>query len=510
MTTATMTSGGGHASGIHPRRMLLLLGALPTLGITFFAFGVGLGIRGPDITMWALALTTAVVALLPLALDQGRPFTRRHLLLAVFCLSFMARISLPVFLKYIPGEDVKVPSGFTWTVIGPQDVIPAQIICLAGLVALLVGYALPLGRITSFIPTPRRDWSHVECLFAGSVAGAVGWLVFMTGQFGLLPTALGTGLFGTLAKGYANAVAIFTFARLRYRSRPALSILVVIVPITMGFAFFTGSKTAFFTAPAMVVLATLLEKGTIRARWIVLAVLALMSIYPLAAFHRNEVLQGNTLGAVDVLSRPDRTLTALSSFLSGAEADDYLRAGWEQTVSRLDGLGRTAVIIRDTPSMVPFQGGWSIGYIFLAYIPRVIWPDKPIITIGRWITTHYGPGPHMRSHTGPTWMGELYMNWGTAGVVLGMAVIGFLLRFAHEVLIVRSRTIPAMLVIIVLMFEIVTTLDGQIVGTVNGAVFTLGPILVLHLMMGMLFGRTTRSPAADGSSSPVPGATFPR
>ena len=210
-------------------------------------------------------------------------------------------------------------------------------------------------------------------------------------------------------------------------------------------------------------------------------------------------------------------LSALSEFLSSRKPGEYFVEGFERVGARLDGLGRASLIIRETPKTVPFQGGWSIGYIALAYIPRVLWPGKPTISIGQWITDTYGSGPRIQSATGPTWVGEFYLNFGVPGVIVGMASLGLLLRLIHEVFFRRSRTMPGLLAAGLVHYGMATTVGGGLVGGVNRVTFALGPLLALHFVLRLLNPRGAPPPAQAPApeqepelGSALPGAALPR
>ena len=161
--------------------------------------------------------------------------------------------------------------------------------------------------------------------------------------------------------------------------------------------------------------------------------------------------------------------------------------------ARLDGVGRASLIIRETPRSVPFQEGWTLAQIPIAYVPRLLWPEKPILIVGQFVTDTYGTGA--RSSTGPTWIGEFWMNFGWAGVIGGMSVLGFLLRVAHEVFIRRSRTIPGLLATAVILYKLATKVGGALLGAVNGVVFALIPIFFAHFVVSLMAGRTPATPS---------------
>jgi hypothetical protein len=77
-----------------------------------------------------------------------------------------------------------------------------------------------------------------------------------------------------------------------------------------------------------------------------------------------------------------------------------------------------------------FRYGETMAYASYAFIPRLLWPDKPFLSKGSWFTAYLGFSPReseATTSTGITATGELYWNFGIPGVVLGMLFIGMLI-----------------------------------------------------------------------------------
>ena len=83
------------AEVVRPDRVVLMLFGLMLLAVMFFVIGVAFGVRGDDITILALAMVTAMLSAVPLAIDQGRPYPERQvfmsLLAAIFILYFATK-----------------------------------------------------------------------------------------------------------------------------------------------------------------------------------------------------------------------------------------------------------------------------------------------------------------------------------------------------------------------------------------------------------------------------------
>jgi hypothetical protein len=150
--------------------------------------------------------------------------------------------------------------------------------------------------------------------------------------------------------------------------------------------------------------------------------------------------------------------------------------------------------VRDAGTRVPFQGGWSLAYIPMTYIPRLLWPDKPRFEIGLWITHNFGSGPMISSSTGATWMGELFFNFGWLGLLAGMPILGIYFRFLQEYFLRIDATIPAMLAGVLIILVLVHTLEGDLLSPTSGLVIRVAPIFFIHLAVLMVMPPPARPP----------------
>jgi hypothetical protein len=75
-----------------------------------------------------------------------------------------------------------------------------------------------------------------------------------------------------------------------------------------------------------------------------------------------------------------------------------------------------------------FQNGDTMKYAAYAFIPRVLWPNKPNVSRGAWFSTYLGFASEEQgaSSTGITAPGELYWNFGLPGILAGMCFIGIM------------------------------------------------------------------------------------
>jgi len=74
-----------------------------------------------------------------------------------------------------------------------------------------------------------------------------------------------------------------------------------------------------------------------------------------------------------------------------------------------------------------FMYGEGMDYLVYAFVPRILWPDKPTVTRGAWFTVYLGQARSEDKATtslGQTAPGELYWNFGWLGTFVGMTILG--------------------------------------------------------------------------------------
>jgi hypothetical protein len=104
----------------------------------------------------------------------------------------------------------------------------------------------------------------------------------------------------------------------------------------------------------------------------------------------------------------------------------YLSVWADKTVSRLGDSEPVGSIV----GLVAADGllhGAGMAYVPMAFIPRILWHDKPMLDRGRYFTAALGMASGedtATSSTGQTSAGELYWNFGWPGVVVGMYLVG--------------------------------------------------------------------------------------
>ena len=87
-----------------------------------------------------------------------------------------------------------------------------------------------------------------------------------------------------------------------------------------------------------------------------------------------------------------------------------------------------------------FARGETLLEAFLALVPRIIWPDKPVFAgSGTWVSRYTGMTFEENTSVGMGQVFEFYINFGTAGIVMGFLVFGTAIAVVDSV--ARSRLV---------------------------------------------------------------------
>jgi hypothetical protein len=133
-----------------------------------------------------------------------------------------------------------------------------------------------------------------------------------------------------------------------------------------------------------------------------------------------------------------------------------------------------------------YQLGGTIWPLFVAWIPRQLWEDKPIISFGKIFAEEYlgeffsGTG----TSASPTLLGELYLNWHIPGILVGALLSGIAIRFVYAYFIRRQFGAPAVFVYSQIFLSLFTFWEASIAGLLAGVISTLILLLALVFLVG--------------------------
>jgi hypothetical protein len=310
---------------------------------------------------------------------------------------------LPLVTKLVPGDDLA----------------RGYVLSLLGALSLHLGYfwvqSLEIrdGEAKSGgAPSDFRFWT---------VAFLIGLLtLFRPEYFGFIGTARSILQFAPLA----ILLSLCSVQRQYFRlSGPAYALCVIIGNILLILAYiYDGSKYRI-----MLSLMPMLSAALVRPR-----LKKLLPVFVVAG----TIVYLFVVAPVITRMRTDQTAVSRLEKLRAAGEDSFLSTQEDLSYSFQEEAEKflyrqfesTAVgfIVSDVRAQ-GFQYGATMENLTYAFIPRLLWPEKPMVTRGLWFTAYLGGSgseEEAESNTALYSAGELYWNFGILGVVLGMAIMG--------------------------------------------------------------------------------------
>ena len=320
----------------------------------------------------------------------------------------------------VAGED---DLSFSVTQLAAADIGVAYVLFLAGSVALHAG--LQFGRPQRAASATWRPGGRDQTmLIAHALLWVIGlWLlwdfswVVRLGAFARVfqSLALAVTISFALCRGFGLAPFVF---------RVALGVATLGLVAANAISYSKASIMYSFIPVAWVCLVDRDARRWLPALGTALAVFYLFVVSPVVMQARMQAVQSESAG-----SRLVETFADMFSERAGSPSQV---SAWEPVDALLRRQFDPAPVsyIAGEVETYGLQYGATMDYIRYAFIPRILWPDKPSVTRGAWFTVYTGfaeTEAEATTSTGITATGELYWNFGLPGVLAGMFVIGWLL-----------------------------------------------------------------------------------
>lgn len=101
------------------------------------------------------------------------------------------------------------------------------------------------------------------------------------------------------------------------------------------------------------------------------------------------------------------------------------------TTNSID-ISKTAHIMRAIPGLLEYQWGRTLLTVFFAWIPRSLWPDKPVVNVDNVIgMVVYGSKTYGSGGVPVGFIAEMYWNFSYPGIVLGCFIAGYVLKVLY-------------------------------------------------------------------------------
>lgn len=340
-------------------------------------------------------------------------------------------------------------------------------VSIIGLLVFWMGYHARLGKAIAYsLPTLPRKWSRVRAFPIALICFVVGWglrILLMASQAGgigawlrankyvELAQAQGT-MYISIISGLATVGLLITFVLARRnKNRRYLFLFTLFLIPELAFRFVSGSRAQFiFFLLALLVASYMTSERGYKVsmryiRWAVALVLLLVFLFPLFSIIRGGIASSGILARTSNFWKDPTAL-------------------FELVWARQHGLDSLAVVIGRVPDEEPYTLGSELSFILVSWIPRALWPQKPIISVGKiFYEKFYPPIFHEGTAVAVTLPGEFYWDFGLAGVIMGMLFVGVLWRFFFEYLVRPKGNLSNILIVSTMFPAFFTAVEQTIV-----------------------------------------------
>lgn len=355
------------------------------------------------------------------------------------------------------------PVGEIW----PGSIVRALWMIGVGLGMLTVGYCAGPYRLATL--RLRRITDALGRRFTDQIRGpGVTWILLGVGTAAQLASAVLSGRFGyvgdaaasvTTASWYGQYLAVagecvplaVGAAAIRaYQARglgPWLVLgTVFAADITEGAV--AGGKQSFVVA----VLAVIIPLSIARRRLPTGAIGAAVIVFLVIIIPFNQAYRASARGTVTLTT--SQAVTAAPAIVGHVVASDLSAAVLETSADylsqRLQNIDTPAIIMQRTPSEIPYAPPGQLLIAPIAdLIPRILWPDKPILATGYQISQEYYQLPaEIYTSSSVTPEADLYRHGGWFPLMLGMFLLGCAIRIIDELTDPRRGMHGAFLIIL--------------------------------------------------------------
>jgi oligosaccharide repeat unit polymerase len=431
--------------------------AILTLGAAIFWLGADGALGGSGLTLAALVgLLVLVIAIAAAAASDllGGPRLVLASPLAIAAATWLALFVLrPLELYFYPAETITplLQLGYDC-----GDLVRTVAIAGIGAATWALGFLLVLTLLRERLRElpaldpigMRRRAPWVVLAMGACLAGVLfmrqGGVSALINSAGSLHTDQGSGFYGQIGIWMLVGVALYAFAVVVQGGRAATArrLLIVSAPLAVVSTLALGSR-GFIVAGVLGACVIYLRLRAPRARTVIAALAVAVA-----------------LGAVLEFTAVVRTNAASEDLGTAVELSAETPVAYFQTAD-LSAFDDFVVMQQLVPSSISWLEGESLLQIPAALAPRTLWPGKPE-PLDSEVTAYLYPGA--TAGTPITLQGELYWNFGLAGVAIGALVLGALMGWS--MLLLRRRDILSLLLYAVL-YASVFALLTRAIGTMT-------------------------------------------
>ena len=480
----------------------------PVLNLCVLVAALG-GSAAHDVEFGLVVYVSVLFAICSTPVLLLRSFNDRYALLGIFMAFYFLQFGALDLQHLLLGVEVPV--------VRTSFLTPAEVAILVGGALILGGYlgGVELGRRGGAVDRnavrPPAEWSAQTMLVLGLLVWIAGTAAILYFQLFAAPEKtvqstksafenMGQGLTFIVMLGSMMqplGVLILAYAYAKYRGAFWLILVLIVVSVDVGVGFIIDVKRTALMGGALVILTRTLVDNRLPKAWAAGSVVFIVLAFPVFQAYRSET--GSR--GLDRLHAFQEIGKVLEIALASRDKVEQGEPGAERAQTFLE---RSSVkdVLETLFSHVdsgdaPLLHGRSLVAIPMAFVPRLLAPEKTDVSVGS-LYTKLILKSDSEVFISISHLGELYWNFGWLGILLGMPLGGVLMGFTGaKFSLEQGKSLTRVLVLLITAQCLCIGFEGTIPIAYVLWLRSMAAIGLLH----MLFAR--RGVARALSSEPV-------
>ncbi len=466
-----------------------------SIGLYAFVFSQWQAQAVPD-NVYTAGVVLAMLCLFPLAWwtakgSKGTPAFE------LICIAYLLAFSSPLFLQKNQILILSQYSYFTWS-----ETYNTVLIVIAGMLAMIFGYYLvhlskiQLKAIQIDLPLhPQKRARFITLSFA-----------FGFSLLALQATGINSsgGIFSSFINLIQNqiyvAIILLAYQVFRTQERGRWRIALY---CAAGLASLLGLSIGMLEIACIPLVLLTIVKWNVSRKVPVAMIVGGLALFVVlnsvkANYRKQAWTQTSSLSVVDRIGLwVDLSQQAVGGNDSDSGGGDTIR----KSMSRFDLLHQFVRVRQLTPSLIPFYQGSTYSYLIYGWVPRFLWPGKPIAQEANVVfAIDYGFMTKEQMSAVMIGIGHLpeaYANFGNLGVIVIMALQGMFFAVVSKIL-DSPRSEGGMAIYLSLM---VFFLNGIGTGTASLFMLVIPTVIVNSLILRFFATGWQASPSSAVKAS---------
>jgi hypothetical protein len=287
---------------------------------------------------------------------------------------------------------------------------------------------------------------------------------------------------------------LLSYAYMKTKSSKLLLLILAIAAAKLPVGIILNSKEIGVSFGAIFIMTHWIYTGRIPYRWLIIFTMILVMYFPVSYAYRAS------LGASNLTV--SKSMDDIDELLEKAEKykkKDETASGIRKFASRNDYKTMIDLIVNKAGKTVRFQGGHTLLELPYAFVPRLIYPGKPIVSTGQLFNREFRISLDKNAYISASFLGELYWNFGWSGALLGMLGMGIFWGLIGCVANIREQaSIAKMLVLISAIYLLIVRFET---GIAQQTIQFMRSLVIIYVL-DIIIRNRQRTTIASNSEEP--------